>query len=149
MHIISLNCLFLSVTQKYPVNYHMRERKAVHSHNLETRSVSCSEKCGLPQCPACVCLTVWHLHLIRAPRALCLGVCMRVWLLDFVVRNECVKRPEGWTFPYFSHWLLHLWFFSPSIPHSCWRHTASRGFTHRGKTTRFSCVGFICGGQRY
>lgn len=65
---------------------------------------------------------VWHLYLISAPRALCLGVCVCACHCWILLSGMSVKKPEGWTFPYFSHWLLHLWMFS-SIPDSCWRLT--------------------------
>lgn len=55
-------------------------------------------------------------------------VCMCVWLLDFAVRNECVKRPEGWTFPYFSQWLYSITECSPAF------------LVHAEETQRLACT---------
>lgn len=83
-------------------------------------------------------LRVLHTGLASAPHQyttcpLSGSVRARVSLSDFVVRNEGVKKPEGWTFPYFSHWLLHLWMFSSSSDsrwrHNSWRHSGKRRYS--------------------
>lgn len=106
-----------------------------------------SQSHALPKCTACVfhCLASVPHQDTTCLVSGCVRACV---IVGFCCQEWVCKRPEGWTFPYFTHWLLHLWLFC-SIPDSRWRHTATRGLTHGDNQQHSAVRGFIRGGQSY